>query len=293
MNETNAYSLISPEKTILSIPGLSQPVRLLQITDSHLCHTDERESPYTCDIAKDRIQCFARYPNVGTEDIFENHLCFGEDIKPDLLVFTGDILDFPSQMNLDELDRLLNRDNRLPYLFVTGNHDRSRYYITGNNARFSGDRHILSSFMDADGFERRNLTGVTLLGVDNTDYQVTQAQLDALRATLSEGKSCILFLHIPLYEPTLEQPVMDIWHSPIVMGIPEHLYADRPGVIPAPLPTEVTQEFCHLCGEAENLLAVFSGHLHFSHAGPLASGNPQYVTAPGFEGGCRVISLVP
>ena len=287
------HDLIRPEPTALPVPGLTRPVTLLQLTDSHLCHADERESAHTRQAALDRVRCFSRYPGAGTEDIFEEHLRYTAECAADLLVLTGDILDFPSQQNIEELDRLLNRSGSLEYLFVTGNHDHDRFSIIGSLQAGQWDRSILSPFMGIDGHEQRDLAGATLIGIDNTDYQVTDAQLAALRDALAQKKPCILFLHIPLYEPTLEGPLMRVWKSPIVMGIPDRLYAERPGVIPAPRPTGLTREFCRLCGEAANLLAVFSGHLHFSHCGPLASGNPQYVTAPGFEGGCRVISLTP
>ncbi|MCL2519237.1 MAG: hypothetical protein FWF15_11810 [Oscillospiraceae bacterium] len=148
--------------------------------------------------------------------------------------------------------------------------------------------------MDPAGVEKRDIGGVALLGIDNTQYQVNERQLEVLRKILSEQTPCILFMHIPLYLPTLEKAVMDFWKSPIVMGIPEHLCAERqPGIIHSPQPTAVTREFWRLCNETPNLRAVFGGHLHFSHEDAMLSGNPQYVTSPGYGGGCRLIDLIP
>ena len=283
---------ICPEETILTIPGLSRPVTLLQVTDAHLTFADERTSDYTRQMAVERTACFARYPGVGTPELFEGVLEAADEAGTACLILTGDILDFPSEANVETLDRLLNGSGR-PYLYVTGNHDWSRAWIDGREARREDDLEILAPFLDPKtGCGVRELGSVRLLGVDDTDYQVTEGKLRFFREQTADGTPCLLFLHIPLYLPTLLEDTMRGWRSPILLGIPDSVYIDRPDVIHAPLPSETTQEFCRLARNLPNLCGIFAGHLHFSHTDSLPSGAKQFVTAPGFEGGCRLIRLM-
>ncbi len=44
-------------------------------------------------------------------------------------------------------------------------------------------------------------------------------------------------------------------------------------------------------GEADNLVGIICGHVHFAHADQVRPGCFQYVTRPGFEGCQRVIKI--
>lgn len=86
---------IKPEETVLQVPGLARPVTLVQITDSHLTFADARASDYTRQMAVERTQCFARYPDAGTAQLLAGGLEMAASLDADCLVLTGDILDFP------------------------------------------------------------------------------------------------------------------------------------------------------------------------------------------------------
>lgn len=282
---------IKPEETVLQVPGLARPVTLVQITDSHLTFADARASDYTRQMAVERTQCFARYPDAGTAQLLAGGLELAASLDADCLVLTGDILDFPSEQNVERLHSALEQYGR-PWLFATGNHDWSRAWIDGREERLPDDLDLLSPFLDPrTGCGVREAGGVRLIAVDDTTYQVSPEQLRFFQEQTADGTPCLLFLHIPLYLPSLLGDTLRVWRSPILLGIPEEVYIEDETVIHAPLPTQTTLEFCRLAGSLPNLLGIFSGHLHFSHTDPLPSGRPQYVTAPGFEGGCRVIRV--
>lgn len=280
------------EETVIRIPGLVRPSVLLQITDSHLTATDDRASEYTKRMAEERTACFARYPDAGTHELFRRALDAAADAKADCLIMTGDILDFPSGANVEELKKLLDDYGR-EWFFVTGNHDWSRAWIDGREERRGDDLELLSAFLNPHtGYEVKEGNGVRLLGIDDSDYQITGEQLEFFREQTADGTPCLLFMHIPLFLPTLLADTLKIWRSPIMTGIPEDVYTDRTDAIHAPLPSETTKQFCRLAGRLENIYGIFAGHLHFSHTDVLESGRKQFVTAPGFEGGGRLIRLV-
>ena len=56
-----------------------------------------------------------------------------------------------------------------------------------------------------------------------------------------------------------------------------------------------TRDFIGLLtdGAADNLLAIFTGHVHFAHADLFRDGRYHYVTKPGYEGGYRIVRVEP
>jgi hypothetical protein len=61
------------EETIIKVKGLYKTVNLVQITDSHLCNVDLRESQYTMDLAFRRYTNFTRFDCVGIDDLFKTY----------------------------------------------------------------------------------------------------------------------------------------------------------------------------------------------------------------------------
>lgn len=276
------------EETTLTVPGLPRPLTLMQITDAHMTLSDQRDSAYTREVEEDRTGGFGRVGmNLPPAEAFRLTLKAAEGA--DCLVFTGDILDAPTAINRETLDGFLNPP-KTPYLYITGNHDWSRTWINGRSAREDGDLEVLGAFLDPrTGYGVCQLDGVRLIGLDDSEYQISEDALRFFREQTADGAPCLLFLHIPLYLPTLLADTMDAWEDPILLGAPPELYRQRT----APVPTESTLEFCRLAETLPNLLGVFTGHLHFPHEDLLSSGVRQYVTPPAYQGRGRRIRLVP
>ena len=52
-----------------------------------------------------------------------------------------------------------------------------------------------------------------------------------------------------------------------------------------------TLEFARTLVRAENLVAVFCGHIHFAHADSINLNAIQYVGAPGFDANSRLVEV--
>lgn len=284
----------------MPVPELKKPLSLLQITDAHLTRADERDTAWTHEMQPERERCFYRYPDADPEDLLEAMLEWGIEQGVDAVVLTGDILDYPTKANLEMVEEKLGR-LPMPYLFTTGNHDWSHLWIDRRAERRPEDLAFLAPLMDGSGVGVLKLPGVTLAAVDDSTYQVSAKQYESFIKQAEEGTPMLVFLHIPLYLETLVPETVRVWKQVILTGCPGSVELSERGpsfdirhdVPPAAVPTKDTASFVQQVQHLPNICGVFTGHLHFSHEDRMPSGAMQYVTAPAFEGGARLIELIP
>jgi 3',5'-cyclic AMP phosphodiesterase CpdA len=258
--------------TTIKIPHLKKPITLLHITDLHITRADERDNEYVHWLSADRKRYFPH-----SEDIFNDLRQFIHHNRPDYTVLTGDIIDFPSEKNLDTLIDFLHDDCK-SYLYTLGNHDwcypiespteetKNKYY-----PRFHSVTNGTPDFQVIDA------GGVLLIGIDNTTNQITASQLDKLKTEFEKAIPCVLFFHVPLYIDTLLPPVVSVWGQPIMIGTPQKAFS---GELSANLvPTDETAEFCRLIEKNDTpVAAVVCGHVHFSHEDTFAENRTQFIT---------------
>jgi hypothetical protein len=138
----------------------------------------------------------------------------------------------------------------------------------------------------------QQMHGVNLLFVDDSNYQITPEQLRKTQKLLEDGRSCILFLHIPLAIDSLVPPTVRMWRTPILLGA-EGISTDkrtRWGMGERIEPS--TAEFCKLVKSHPQVQAIFAGHIHFDSQDEYRQGCSQYVTRPGFQKKYRKVRVV-
>ena len=283
------------EETVIPVSEIEQTVTLVHITDMHLTEVDERNDENTSGIAKDRTQLFKVFPGLSITEVFLDILAMSDALHAGCTVLSGDILDFPSQANIELLDSILNKPGR-EYLYITGNHDWCHCYIDGCPDRKPEYMQKLSPFMDIETkCAVKEIKGIKIIMLDDSDYQITPEQFEFFRCEVEQGKPCLLFMHIPMYLPSLAKDVISVWKNPIMLGIPDSLPHNGLPAIDSPAANETTRAFYrYVTKEAgENLYGVFAGHVHFNHQDSYRINRFQYVTAPGFSGICRKITLIP
>ncbi len=256
--------------------GIQHPITILHITDLHLLFSDARDTTDMQTLAADRIRCF---PHAGAsfaeiqEEIRKN--------PPDFVLLTGDIVDFPSEKNLETLRSFVDH-LPCPYLYTPGNHDWSLPEAYQSRTQYETYMPRFAPFcQDTPSVQCRSVgDDLLLIGVDNSRDHVDEAQLaavqTAIRAAKAQGKRILAAAHVPLYADTLIDDVVRVWRSPIVIGGKGR--------------SDTTQAFCDLIGAQAD--AVLTGHVHFAHADILPGGCPQYITALAAEGHLRRMTIL-
>ena len=277
-------------QTIIEIEGLTCPSTILHLTDSHMNETDGREG---LDILAESIRDYG-FDALETRRFFTEALAYANERRCDGVVLTGDIVNGATINNLDYLDRQL-RLLTSPYLYTLGNHDWEYPFQAWSDETRRSQYPKFNRFVDGNpACQSKVVNGVNLMALDNSTYQITEKQLAFAEKQLARGLPTLLFMHIPIYIPSLLEDVMKNWRAPIMMaaeGWDKRL--QKTWLVEDP--TAETRRFYRLLMENpyRNLIAVFCGHVHFAHVDAFGQGSYQYVTKAGFLGGYRMIRLLP
>ena len=110
-----------------------------------------------------------------------------------------------------------------------------------------------------------------------------RSTVEKFLALCEKGKPIILMLHVPLHVDSLVADSTKVWGKDLGMGGDTGVCAWN----------EDVQRFYHAVAEDENspVVAVFAGHVHFTHEDVLPNGITQYITNTAYTGDCRVITV--
>lgn len=285
------------EETIIHIPGFAQNLELLQITDAHLTEAYETELSEIQEASQNRTPVFHGHTNESpaptTVELFHRLMDYGIAQNSDAVIMSGDIIDFPSQANLDLVEQRVKQLN-CPYLYTMGNHDWHFWHQANSeetrNLNYAKFKNLCSGTPAYASLEIQGLKVVTL---DNSKYQLSPDQVEFFMSEMAEGKPTLLFIHIPIYIKSLSPAVIQDWKAPIMMaakGWQESMMKSWKVSETEPS-TKAFYDFVTESSEAQNLHGIFSGHLHFGHQDAYRQDRFQYVTEPGYKGRARQIKI--
>ncbi len=273
------------EKSILHI-GLEKPLKILHVTDSHIALCDERDNERKMALAE-------RLGNADKEKFLEAHLAYGRE-NCDLIVHTGDLIDFTSQANFDYARKVL-ADEKV--FFAAGNHEFSQYV----GEAYEDFAYKMNSFREMQPglgaplfFNSRIIGGVNFVSIDNSYHQFEPWQMEKLKKEINKDLPIILCLHVPLFEQSLYDYYISITSpgsSTYLAGCDEdHLPYDEWRAIEI-RPRGVTCETVDFIKSQPQIRAVLAGHLHFSYVSDIAPGKPQFVTGGGYADQVRELTI--
>ena len=267
--------------------GLERPLKILHVTDSHIAFADERDNERKHALAK-------RLGSPEKEKYLEEHLAYGRE-HCDLIVHTGDLIDFTSQANFDFARKVL-ADEKV--FFAVGNHEFSQYV----GEAYEDRAYKMNSYNEMRPglgaplfFNARTVGGVNFVAIDNSYHQFEPWQLTRLKKEIAKGLPIILCVHAPLFEQSLYD-----YHcersgpgsSSYLVGCDEdHLPGDEWRAIEI-RPRGITEEAVAFIKAQPLIKAVLAGHIHFSFVSDLAPGITQFVTGGGYEGVARELTIV-
>lgn len=285
------------ETARIGVEGLGRTVRLLHVTDVHVALADDRDADCR-QACRKSYDAFARYRqdaagnNIPTDATFDEMMAAAGGLDLDLVALTGDIVHFPARAAVESVALSAAKAN-VPALYTPGNHDWHFPGIEGRDELRAASRPRLEPLHHGQGAQgRHEIGGIQFLTIDDSTYQVDEAQLAFVRSHLSGGMPTVLLMHIPVSIATLRDRTIERWDSPILIADPDwdSEPRNRWGA-GEDLPS--TLEFARMLSTADNLVAVLCGHLHFAHADAISPRAVQYVGPPAYLGQKRLVELGP
>ncbi len=272
--------MLKIKKTTIKI-GLEKPLKILHMTDSHL--------PFYCDSDSENMIRQGKKRNEKRSVRNLNKLIKYGEKNCDLIVHTGDLIDYISKPCVEFAKDFLKRDK---FLFVAGNHEYAKYDGVKEDMAYR-----LNSLEEIGGypvnifFNSHIIGGVNFVGIDDAYHQVEYEQLEMLKEEVKKGYPIILFMHAPLYENELYKKSYEFWNGEIcLLGSDSEVHPEVKGDIAEP--TEASKVFYEYVTGEPVIKAVLAGHLHFAFESILPGGTMQYVTNRGDRGNAREITIL-
>ena len=272
--DEKGYSLEEPTliKTEVKI-GLAKPLRVLQISDTHLALVNENDN--------ERKHALAARRQFGLPE--ETLALVSEYSKREglTILHTGDLIDFVSDANLKRVKEFLDAND---CFVAAGNHEFSQYVGEAfeDEAYRNQSLPLVQKYFNNDiRFSVREIGGVNFVAIDNSYYKIDRTQLDGLKQVVKMGKPVVLLMHTPLYTKGL----FDLMRSrstkyPVyLMSTPHELmdyYSEKEyGQQVSDAVTDEAYEY--IMGERA-IKCILAGHLHFCYEDGVGGDLPQYIT---------------
>ncbi len=272
-------NLVSFDETKIHIPQLTQDYEIWFLADSHIIVEDGSEDEQTAAYAAERKPGFANESGFTSDVIFSQFIDKANEEKPDLVLFGGDIIDFPSKANIDFLTSELQR-LEVPYRMTYGNHDWTFPWEYMTETASTTYRPMIE---DAMGDAVLELEDLVVVSVDNSSNQVAAESMEVVNSAYGLDKPMILLLHVPLSTEELIANAKEEWTNPVTLGMQVH------GGI---APNEASTELWHMTHDDESMVkAVLAGHVHFAHEEALSDATVEIVTDAAFKGKATKIFL--
>ena len=266
----------------LKLKAATQSFNILHLSDVHLCECDDRDHAAMDFIRKQR-QCWG-----DSRSEFEKLIQFANTEAIDFVAFTGDIIEIPTAANLELLQDFL-KQLHMPFAYAMGNHE---WYDLSTDHHDYWQEQMQSVTLHPMDVHVVELYGVSLLFVDNSNYQISAKQLAFVQDNIGACKPCFIFMHLPLGMPGLRAETIKTFKRPMAMAdtgwsLDERALSGIEGESEWPS----TLAFCDFIKNRTGHTSVFAGHAHLDHRGFYADGIQQFVVTPGFRGGKRVINV--
>ena len=257
------------QSAVILVPGLKTNLKFMQITDTHISVSVDRETnmmKYAARMHKAYTgikRHFSQDTKKTTFEYLDDVLQKAKKEQVELLLLTGDIVNFPSAASVEYVcDRL--KKTGIPWLYIAGNHDWHYEGLAGSPETLRStwiEKSLLPLYQGRNPlFYSEVINGINFVGIDNSTGKVSREQIEFLKGQLKRKEPIILLSHIP-YDIRGEGK-----------------------------PSEMSGFVQTLLSNRSKIIGIFTGHNHhsaFSFTGNMC----QYVSLPCFQGACFVVEV--
>lgn len=272
--------------------GLEHPVRLLHVTDSHICLADARDAAADPELVAHALQRGNAFGGEAqVESYFEQALAYARQENIPLL-HTGDLYDFLSEANFDYMEKALSS---VDSIYAAGNHDFCHFVgraIEDYQYKWENLRRVQPHVKQNLYFDSRIVGGVNIVTLDDGYYLFNKGQEEMLRAEAAKGYPIVLCMHVPLYTPKLAAAILEKNVCAYVAGAPREIYIRYPNDRRLQQnPDRATLEMIDYIKSEPMIRAIVAGHVHLNFEEPLDNGVMQICTHAGYAGYARELIL--
>ena len=251
--------------------GAKKKFEALLLSDTHLTAFDSRDEEKKARLARYRNREFP-----WAEYYLRQQLTYANEHRRPIL-HAGDMIDFVSEMNLDQTVALFSEADWL--LTTPGNHEFAHYM--GYFGREKEDHaykmrsyaKVQEAFPHDFKLSSKIVNGVNIVALDNSYYNVSQEQWDLFKKEIDKGFPIVLLVHIPFFVQGLYEDGLKLGrkHSGLCGTVTEG--AD-----------ETTLAFISWLKEQTSLKAILCGHLHMFWTEDFSPTAVQYVVGGACNG---------
>ena len=261
----------------LAIPGVRGEHLFMHITDTHVNVWDEEATEEERQTAEKQDEMWKTFKGrfagangepyddpqrIPTKAAFEKQLALAEELKPEVLLLSGDNLEYTSPPGLRYLSRVLGAYSG-KYICVPGNHE---------------DQDCPGLW--SPGVRVLEFEGFRIAAVDDSRKTVSPEDLDALRALCAQGVPLIILCHVPLATPNCKEQCKEK-----MTGMNDYFYIDSAEA------DDCGRAFVSLCMEEAAVKAVICGHVHGFYRMELVPGKPQIIGSQGMAGAVHLLTV--
>jgi len=269
---------------------ISKSVRVLHVSDSHVSVTGDGE-PEVAPFCGRMHAAYSEYDRLGNF-LMAMDVAVKQDV--DLIVLSGDQVNYPGKRAVARLTDGLTATGK-EWVYTAGNHDWHYEGMPGSSAdlRERWRQELTPFYAGADPHaSAADVRGVRFVMIDNSTYQVDDGQLSFFREQIDTNLPVVLVVHIPLSVSTLRasrrgKPLSGdpAWGA----ETDRNWETERRERWPTTGNLPSTKDFLADVAAAPQVVAVLCGHIHEARVDPVSATANQYVVAPGYAGGCRVL----
>ena len=267
--------------------GAREPFKAMHVTDSHLTLCNARENdPRKVDLAMRRSVPWRS--NWHYLEAAVQHARAHEE----LLLHTGDLMDFVSIANLDAAGTLFQEDD---WFVCAGNHEYSKYVGEAHeDEKYKRDSYdiVQRAYPNDLTLASRIVNGVNFVALDDVYLYIPEAGVKGFAKEVEKGLPIVVMCHVPLYSPELHEVYWKArGHLLGITGVPMDVVADpktgRKGNGGA-----AAADFVRYLRSEKLVKAVLSGHVHRPYTARFSPTAIQYTGGCGAEGVVNELEFV-
>ena len=269
--------MLNIEKTVINL-GLDKPVKLLHITDVHICEVSPLDEPWQQELMKERIGVFEReanFPEKTPEEFYKEAVALSKEENA-LLVVTGDVYDIHTKGNLAKFKELISGEDMM---YSPGGHEYQYQIVRtleepdGYGAKMEAQLKEEIDEFNLD-FECRTIGGVNIITANNALDYYPEYTVHKFEETLKNGLPTIVFSHDPLDDRLLNKT--EAYHENVKITKEEY---------------EISHRMLGALISNPQVVTTFTGHNHITREYDI-EGKTHYLTGGLFKGICRLIEII-